>query len=809
MRSLLERARAFLAAAKVGVSYTSLQIAVMYLVVEQARAAQQASSGNTLLTPSKDETQEEKLLLEQMIAAADNEKQSVQAVDAQTESPLNPAEAAELLRALIEEELRTSGQARGLGAEQVVAQDEQGTPLPQVSIQNAEPVMSEGSVQIGWPSTEQPAIKGYAEFSPFGLLGGVLLGGLGGGGGGGPVATAVAGVKAALYSLGIVADGYISGSTVKLYGMVNGVEQVIATATTNALGQYQFDTELLARATKLVASGGTDVSTGLKFNGELTAPASSTVVNPLTTLIQSFIEQNPGLTTEQAMQTVKTALGIPAEVNLLTYDPIAQASSSTGDALVQALAIQSKAAQVANVLIAGSQAVAGVKGVSSQEAYADILTKMVEVIKSHGSFDLTSTTVLDNLLSTGGAQSVTSNVISLLATGNGLVSAGNLAAIYEYQKIIQGDLAKAASTGAIDNSITALANLFDVVSSGQKVISISLAPGSDTGFSDSDSFTNVTSPEIRVDLSSVSGVVAVGNSVKVMFGAVEAFSGILTAANLQRGYIQFSVKELGEGVKSLSVVVHDNVKNVDIASGFLSIYIDKSAPVAGTLTTPIAGDNFITKSEADIGVTLTGHAELGSLVKLTVGGKEYAAKLNGDTWSLTLSKADITNIGNGPDKNVIVTVTDKAGNATVSEPYPLGIDITNDEPTGSVIISGTPAQGQTLTASDSLIDLDGLGEVSYQWQADGVNINGATGSTLVLGQTQVGKTITVKASYIDGQGSAESVTSSASAAVANVNDAPAGSATAALAAGTEDTAYTVTAANLLAGFTDVDGNTLS
>ncbi|MDP3707255.1 MAG: cadherin-like domain-containing protein, partial [Polaromonas sp.] len=45
--------------------------------------------------------------------------------------------------------------------------------------------------------------------------------------------------------------------------------------------------------------------------------------------------------------------------------------------------------------------------------------------------------------------------------------------------------------------------------------------------------------------------------------------------------------------------------------------------------------------------------------------------------------------------------------------------------------------------------------------------------------------------------------------VTGANDATTGTASATLAAGTEDTAYIVSAANLLAGFTDVDGDTLS
>ncbi|MFM9968210.1 MAG: beta strand repeat-containing protein [Burkholderiales bacterium] len=93
-------------------------------------------------------------------------------------------------------------------------------------------------------------------------------------------------------------------------------------------------------------------------------------------------------------------------------------------------------------------------------------------------------------------------------------------------------------------------------------------------------------------------------------------------------------------------------------------------------------------------------------------------------------------------------------------------------PTGSVTVGGTATQGQTLAASNTLGDVDGLGPISYQWHADGVDISGANAINLVLTQAQVGKLVTVSASYTDGLGAAERVTSVATSAVANINDAP-------------------------------------
>ncbi|CAM5301030.1 Calx-beta domain-containing protein [Thauera mechernichensis] len=85
----------------------------------------------------------------------------------------------------------------------------------------------------------------------------------------------------------------------------------------------------------------------------------------------------------------------------------------------------------------------------------------------------------------------------------------------------------------------------------------------------------------------------------------------------------------------------------------------------------------------------------------------------------------------------------------------------NSPPTGSVTISGTATQGQTLTASHTLADEDGLGTINYQWLANGVAISGAIDSIYTLTQAEVGKAITVVASYSDGGGTGESVTSAA------------------------------------------------
>ena len=70
--------------------------------------------------------------------------------------------------------------------------------------------------------------------------------------------------------------------------------------------------------------------------------------------------------------------------------------------------------------------------------------------------------------------------------------------------------------------------------------------------------------------------------------------------------------------------------------------------------------------------------------------------------------------------------------------------------TGTVTISGTPTEGEVLTAANTLADEDGLGTISYQWNRDGSTINGATAPTYTIANEDVGKNITVTASYTDG-----------------------------------------------------------
>ncbi len=112
------------------------------------------------------------------------------------------------------------------------------------------------------------------------------------------------------------------------------------------------------------------------------------------------------------------------------------------------------------------------------------------------------------------------------------------------------------------------------------------------------------------------------------------------------------------------------------------------------------------------------------------------------------------------------------GTVAATEVFTITVTPVNDAPTGSVIISGSAVEDQTLTASNTLSDSDGITTIAYQWSRDGVAVSGATSNTYILSDSDVGAVMRVTASYTDNGGTNESVTSAATSAVSNVNDVP-------------------------------------
>ncbi|MFI3180153.1 MAG: Calx-beta domain-containing protein [Methylococcales bacterium] len=148
--------------------------------------------------------------------------------------------------------------------------------------------------------------------------------------------------------------------------------------------------------------------------------------------------------------------------------------------------------------------------------------------------------------------------------------------------------------------------------------------------------------------------------------------------------------------------------------------------------------------------------------------------------SYTLTQTDV-----GKTLSVKASYSDGLGKLeSVSSQISSPVTNVNDLPKGFVYINGTPTKGQTLTAGNTLSDVDGLGTITYQWLRNGEFLFNANNPSYTLTQADADKSISVKASYLDLQGKFESVTSTGlqiaavnqlSVNSANVNEGDGGS----------------------------------
>ncbi len=97
----------------------------------------------------------------------------------------------------------------------------------------------------------------------------------------------------------------------------------------------------------------------------------------------------------------------------------------------------------------------------------------------------------------------------------------------------------------------------------------------------------------------------------------------------------------------------------------------------------------------------------------------------------------------------------------------------NDNPVGLPPITGVTTEDQTLTANtDGIRDDDGAGEYRFQWLRDGVAVDGADDVSYRLRNEDIGGMISLRVTCTDGHGQIEQLDLVATAAIANVEDAP-------------------------------------
>ena len=188
---------------------------------------------------------------------------------------------------------------------------------------------------------------------------------------------------------GVAIDGEINGATVCVNHIENNTcDEGEDNTTTDVSGNFILHT---SQEGSLLLVGGKDMGTGLPFTGTLKAPANSTIVSPLTSMIEALMDATT--TAEEAETTLKKALGIDPAVALTAYNPFEKADTANTDAEKKnAKAVLAAQAQIQTLVHAASSTVAGADGNTSiadamdsvTESLAQSLNDAVEIAKLSG-----------------------------------------------------------------------------------------------------------------------------------------------------------------------------------------------------------------------------------------------------------------------------------------------------------------------------------------------------------------------------------------------------------------------------------------
>jgi len=196
---------------------------------------------------------------------------------------------------------------------------------------------------------------------------------------------------------GTVIDGYINGGTIFADANGNGVlDAGEASATTGPDGAYTLTNAQGA----LVMSGGTDASTMQAFKGVMRAVEGSTVVTPLTTLIAALVDA--GSTRIAAQDAVRTAFGVPASVDLMSFDPVAASLSADPAIAANGKVVMGAGVLVQNIAVQAGSVLSGasVRGVG--QAGLSVIDALAAHIQSTpGAVDLTNIVMLQALVLQG------------------------------------------------------------------------------------------------------------------------------------------------------------------------------------------------------------------------------------------------------------------------------------------------------------------------------------------------------------------------------------------------------------------------
>lgn len=228
---------------------------------------------------------------------------------------------------------------------------------------------------------------------------------------------------------GQVVKGYVQGAAV--YLDIDGDGQPDGEPVyTDAEGRFTLTTDQAGAS--IIVYGGVDTLTNVPFEGMLLrAPAGSTVVTPLTTLLDEMMRQDASLDAAAAQSRLLAAFGLtlPAGTDLRTYDPVAGVATDGG-------AAEDRSEVVLNTIASIQSLLTGAGAAGDIAAANAAISAIARAARQSDSLDLTNADDLQAVLED-----------ALAGTGVGASNSEDLAALAGAIASVNGTLSQASGLG--------------------------------------------------------------------------------------------------------------------------------------------------------------------------------------------------------------------------------------------------------------------------------------------------------------------------------------------------------------------------
>ena len=430
-------------------------------------------------------------------------------------------------------------------------------------------------------------------------------------------------------------DGYLAGSKVFLDSNPD-----VFVLTSDVAGSQGTFSGLFGTGS-IVVQGGTDVSTGKSFTGELRAPEGATIVSPLTTIVEAVVAKAAAsgaapVSVAEAQAQVAKGLGLSADADLIATDFVATGSAGMSKA----------AAQVASIISMVSAA-------GGTDASAAVMTEVASKISAAGAAGgksevLTKATEMKAILETVSATtdvfadapgaadlaSVIDNIATVAETVNAKIAvAVSIKDIAATQQAVQEDFVASIASGVVVD-VAAIDTL--IAEATAELDSYIATLGDDAGF-DFDTVLDVSDidTDIQVVVISEDGTITVPDAPPGVTIPVTGGGGVSGNTITKAVMAGQSISDALAAAKAEVTSSSDSIV-IALGSGRFSENVTLDADALGVASVTIAGANVGKSLSVDVsGEISTGLSTAASTVQGLYDTDNVARNVTGgakETW---------------------------------------------------------------------------------------------------------------------------------------------------------------------------------